>query len=93
MSATPLGYVGVNGAVGTAHLLRHGDGLQEIERFFDQVLALTHRTEITTIRVSGHAQCSESPVVAERLRALGEEASRGGVELVVLPGLCGSGTG
>jgi hypothetical protein len=83
-----VGYVGVNGSVGTVHFLSHEAGADLI-RFFDQVRPLLARAEITDIWVSGHTDCSTSPrVMSAFLLALRDEAERTGKSVLVRPTPC-----
>ncbi len=83
----PLGYVGFNGAIGTAHVLRHDEGADELDPFLEQIRLLVERPGIRTIRMSGHAGCS-SPALAAGLEELCERARARGIVLEVLPGVC-----
>ena len=90
MSSSPgrIGYVGVNGSIGTVHFLSHDSGADLI-RFFDQVRPLIGRAEISDIWVSGHTDCSTSPrLMSAFLRTLQDEAERSGKSLLVRPSAC-----
>ncbi len=83
-----IGYVGVNGSVGTVHLLSHDPGADLI-RFFERVRPILQRDEVTDIWVSGHTHCAGAPRLMNAfLDTVRKEAERRGKAFLLRPAAC-----